>query len=535
MEYDYIIVGAGSAGCVLANRLSEDADARVLLIEAGRRDRYPWIHMPLAMPGVSRRPQLNWGYETEPEPHCYGRRIPFPRGKVLGGTSSINAMVYARGHPLDYDQWRQMGLAGWGYDDVLPYFKRSEGSWRGKSEFHGADGPLKTSPPGIQSPLYDMFAEAAGKLGFPRIDDYNGAQAEGIAPTEYTIAGGRRSSTARVFLRPALRRPNLSVVTEAHAHCVVFEQGRAAGLTYRHHGEVKTARALREVILSGGTYNSPQLLMLSGIGPADILRDQGIATVADRREVGRNLQEHVNTFVTFNCSKPVSFDPQMRFDRMTRAVTRWLAVKTGNAAGLPIQCTSFIRTQPESERPDIELLVSSVGPDAHLWFPVVRKPLGHRFSSRIAVLHPRSRGHVSLRSSDPAAPPRVRWNLFDNPADLATLRDGVKTVRRIFATEPLASVIADEVRPGPGFDTDDEIEEFLRRHCETAQHPAGTCRMGADEDSVVDGELKVRGVDGLRVADCSVMPALVGSNTNAPTIMIAEKAADMIKAAAITG
>ena len=532
MEFDYIIVGAGSAGCVLANRLSEDPDTRVLLLEAGGRDRYPWIHMPLAMRPVSQRPQLNWGYETEPEPHCHGRRIPIARGKVLGGTSSINAMVYARGHPRDYDQWRQMGLAGWGYDDVLPFFKRSERSWRGETEFHGGNGLLKTSPPTIESPLHDLFAEAGEKLGFPRIDDYNGATPEGIAPPEFTIGDGRRASTARAFLHPAMARPNLTVETHAPAGRVIIERGRATGIEFRQNGEARTATASREVILSGGTYNSPQLLMLSGIGPAEALREHGITTIVDRPSVGENLQEHVNTFITFNCSRPVSFDKHMRLDRMTRSVIRWLAVKTGRAASLPMQCTCFLRVQPESERPDIELLVSPVGPDANLWFPGVRAPLGHRYSSRIAVLHPRSRGRVSLRSADPADPPRVLWNLFDDPADLVTLREGVKTVRRIFATEPLSSVIADEVRPGPGVDSDAEIEAFLRHNCETAHHPAGTCRMGADDDAVVDAELRVNGVEGLRVADCSIMPDVVGSNTNAPTIMIAEKASEMIRSAA---
>ena len=532
LEFDYIIVGAGSAGCVLANRLSEDPAARVLLLEAGGRDSYVWIHMPLAMRPVSRRPQLNWGYDTEPEPNCHGRRIPIPRGRVLGGTSSINAMIYARGHPQDYDQWRQMGLGGWGYDDLLPLFKRSERSWRGETEFHGGVGPLRTSPQKVQSPIYDMFAAAGEKLGFPKIDDYNGANSEGIARPDFTIGDGRRASTARSFLRPAMDRANLTIETHAQASRVIIKRGRAIGIEFRQNGQVRTTSASREVILSGGTYNSPHLLMLSGIGPAAALREHGIQTIVDRPAVGQNLQDHVNTFVTFNCGKPVSFDSEMRFDRMTRAVFRWLTVKTGRAASLPIQCVGFLRTRPESERPDIELLVSPVGPDAHLWFPGVRRPLGHRYSSRIAVLHPKSRGRVTLRSADPADKPLILWNLFDDPTDLETLREGVKAVRRIIATEPLASVIADEVRPGPGVDTDAKIDEFLRRHCETAHHPAGTCRMGSDDDAVVDAGLRVRGIDGLRVADCSIMPDVVGSNTNAPTIMIAEKASDMIKASA---
>jgi choline dehydrogenase len=422
-----------------------------------------------------------------------------------------------------------MGLDGWGYAEVLPYFKRSERSWRGETAHHGAGGPLKVTAPGIAHPLYDMFASAAEKAGFPRSRDYNGAEPEGVAQPDMTIGDGRRHSTARAFLRPALGRRNLTVATRALAERVLIERGRAVGVAFRQRSQPRTVRAEREVVLAGGTYNSPQLLMLSGIGPADELRALGIAPVVDRPEVGRNLEEHANTFATFDLAKPISLQPLLRLDRMTWSTLRWALTGGGPAGAFPTSVAAFVRTQPGSERPDTELLASPIAPDGRLWFPGLRRPIEHRFSCRIAVLHPRSRGRVSLRSADPADPPRIQWNLFDDPADLAVLRDGVKAVRAIFAAEPLRSVVAREVRPGAEVASDAAIDDWLRRHCETAHHPAGTCRMGDDPDAVLDKHLRVRGIAGLRVADCSVMPHVVGSNTNAPTIMIAEKAADLIR------
>jgi choline dehydrogenase len=528
-RFDYIIIGAGSAGCVLANRLSEDAGAEVLLLEAGGKDSNPLIHMPLAMTKLNPDLRINWRLETEPEIHCYDRRIWVPRGKVLGGTSSINAMIYARGHPLDYDQWRQSGLAGWGYADVLPYFKRSERSWRGETAHHGGAGPLTISPQHNPSPLYELFAEAGERAGFRRSGDYNGSEPEGIARPELTIAGGRRNSTARAFLKPAMKRPNLTVATRALAHRVMAAGGRAVAVEYRQNGEIRTAHAGREIVLCGGAYHSPQLLMLSGIGAADELMALGIRPVVDLPSVGQNLQEHVNTVITVDIGRPISFDRELRADRLALTMLKWALLGTGGAASLPLQSVAFLRTRPESDRPDIELLVSPVAPDAWVWFPGVKKPIGHRFSSRIAVLHPRSRGEVKLRSALPEDPPRIFWNLLSDPADLATLKGGLRAVRAIFAQEPMKSLVTGEVRPGPGASSDAEIDEYLRRNCATAQHPAGTCRMGADDASVLDNELRVRGVAGLRVADCSVMPHLVGGNTNAPAIMIAEKAADLIR------
>jgi choline dehydrogenase len=527
--FDYVIVGAGSAGCVLANRLSEDGDATVLLLEAGGRDWDPYIHMPLAMRRLSPNPRLNWQFTTEPEPQCNNRAIFVPRGKVLGGTSSINAMIYARGHPLDYEQWRQAGLKGWGYAEVLPYFKRSESNWRGAGAYHGASGPLRVSRGKQRTPLYELFCAAAGKVGFKASDDYNGAMPEGVAAPDFTIGNGRRHSTARAFLRPAMKRRNLKVETRALAHRVLMRGGRAVGIEYSRNGELCIAEAEREVILSGGTYNSPQLLLLSGIGPADELRALGIAPIIDRPSVGRNLQEHANAVITFELGQPLSITGELRWDRLALSAARWAVLGSGAVANMPLQCVSFIRTRPESERPDIELLVSPVTPDAQPWFPGVKAPVPHCFSSRVAVLHPRSRGRVRLRSINPGDAPRIFWNLFDDPYDLETLRGGLKAVRSIFAAEPLKTLIARELSPGAEAASDAQIDIWIRNNGQTASHPAGTCRMGIDDDAVVDEELRVKGVDGLRVADCSVMPYVVGANTNAPTIMIAEKAADYIR------
>ncbi len=525
--FDFIVVGAGSAGCVLANRLTADGTTKVLLLEAGGRDLHPYIHMPLAMTKLTHDMRFTWGYRSDPEPHCAARRIPVPTGRVVGGTSAINAMLYARGHPLDYDGWSKAGLSGWSYREVLPYFRRSERSWRGANEYHGGAGELQISPQTIANPIFERFLASAARAGHPSSSDYNGPEPEGIARPEFTIGGGRRSSTARAFLRPVLNRPNLRLTTHALVHRVLIDRGDAVGVEFLHNGRRQAAYAEREVVLAGGAYNSPQILMLSGIGPADHLAEIGIKTLVDRQEVGRNLQDHPNSTVAHALRDPISIQGSLRVDRMARSVLRWAISGSGPAGSFPTNVIGFLRTSHGSLRPDIQISVIPGGLDG-LWFPGVRKPSGHRVFSRVSLLHPLSRGHVRLRSPDPTDPPRIAWNLFDNPDDLGVLRQGIKAVRDIFRETPLKESIAREIWPGDRIATNKQIDQWLRNSCATACHPSSTCRMGIDTAAVVDGKLRVNGVNRLRVADCSVMPDVVGANTNAAAIMIAEKAADLI-------
>jgi choline dehydrogenase len=529
-EFDYIVVGAGSAGCVVAARLSEEPGTSVLLLEAGGSDRHPTLKIPLGFLKAVVNPRFNWGFVTEPEPGLGGRQLPLPRGRVLGGSSSINGMFYMRGHPLDYDQWRQMGADGWSYADVLPYFRKMETSWRGANAYHGDSGLVAVNP--IDSPLllHEPLMETAARAGFPTSDDLAGENPEGFARGEQTIdKRGRRVSAATAYLKPAMKRPNLAVRTGALTERVLIEQGRAVGVAYRVGDAPRTVRARREVILSGGTYNSPHLLMLSGVGPAAQLRAQGIAVVVDSPGVGANLSEHANVSMEWNAAKPVTFLHQLRYDRLVLSALRWATIGGGALATQLNSCNIVIRTRPHLDRPDIQFMANPIRFDAEPWFPGLTKRQSHVFWAGLVSLHPHSRGWVRLASADPRALPAVRLNLMTAEADLATMRAGMRAARTIYGTEPQAALMAGERLPGLTVESDADLDAFIRETCYVAMHPVGTCAMGMGEASVVTPDLKVIGVEGLRVVDASVMPTVPGGNTNAPTIMIGERAADLLR------
>ncbi|PTS88729.1 hypothetical protein DBR17_04180 [Sphingomonas sp. HMWF008] len=529
MTYDYVIVGAGSAGCVLANRLSADPANRVLLLEAGGHHRHFLLTMPLGFMRALRNPRYTWQYLSEPEPHLDGRRIPLPRGRVLGGSSSVNGLFFMRGHSSDFDHWRQIGCDGWSFADVLPYFRKMETSWRGAGPWHGDSGPLHVAPVDTERLLHHPLMATAEAAGFHQSEDLHGEVEEGFARGEVTIdPRGRRASTARAYLEPALARPNLTVVTGARAHRVLIEGDRAVGIDYARDGKPTTARAEREVILSGGSYNSPQLLLLSGIGPADELRDLGIAPVLDLPGVGRNLSEHPRVPVHFTLKRPVSFLNELRADRVARSVVQWAAAGTGAFASQVNSCNIVVRTRSELEQPDIQLWCNPVRMDAEIWFPLVKPRQEDRITADVILLHPHSRGWLKLRSADPADTPAITLNNFAEAVDLRTARDGIRIARHIYRTAPQSDLTGNELLPGDALQSDDDLDAHIRRTAQVTQHPVGTCAMGQGSMAVVDPQLRVRGLRGLRVVDASIMPTVPGGNTNGPTIMIAEKAADMI-------
>jgi choline dehydrogenase len=523
--YDFVIIGAGSAGCVLANRLSANGRHSVLLLEAGPRDNYLWIHLPIGYAKTMFHPVYNWGFYTEPEPAMNNRQVYWPRGRGLGGSSSINGLIYVRGQHQDYDHWAALGNRGWSWQDVLPYFIKSEGNSRGGCAYHGGDGPLGCSDIREMHPLMEAIIEGAGELGVPRNNDFNGAQQEGAGYYQLFTRNGLRCSAAVAYLNPARARANLRIETDAHVSALVMDGTRAAGVRYRQHGIDHEVRAAREVLLSAGSLQTPQLLQLSGIGSAALLQSHGIPVVHDLPGVGENLQDHLQARIMYKVKKPITLNDALRtpWGRISMG-WQWLRHRSGplaigiNHAGL------FMRALPEAVTPDIQfhfaaLSAEMAGASTHRWS-------GCTFS--VCQLRPTSRGTVAIKSRDPLAAPAMRANYLTTEIDCRTMVEAVKTARKLARTRALAEFIGDEYRPGDGVRSDDEVLEFVRNYGATIFHPVGTCKMGADARAVVDVRLKVHGVDALRVVDASIMPTLISGNTHAPVVMIAEKAADMI-------
>ncbi|MEM9476546.1 MAG: choline dehydrogenase [Pseudomonadota bacterium] len=527
MDADYVIIGAGSAGCVLANRLSARPGLKVVLLEAGGRDRNPWIHIPVGYFKTMHNSALDWCYRTEPDPGLNGRRLDWPRGKVLGGSSSLNGLLYVRGQPQDYDRWRQMGNAGWGWDDVLPLFKRSENQERGADEFHGADGPLAVSDMRVQRPICDAWVAAAQSAGYRYNPDYNGAEQDGVGYFQLTARKGRRCSAAVAFLNPARARPNLTILTHAAARHLVFDGRRATGVAYRDRaGRDRVVTARREVILASGAIGSPQLLMVSGIGPAAHLQEHGVAVHHDLPGVGQNLQDHLQARLVFKCHARTLNDEARSLTGRARIALQYALFRSGPMTMAASLATGFLRTGDHVETPDIQFHVQPWSADS----PGEGVHPFSAFMVSVCQLRPESRGALRLASADAAVSPKIHPNYLSTETDCRAIVDGVKIARRIARCEPLCHDISEEFRPDRtlAMDDYDGTLGWARNNSASIYHPTGTCKMGAGADAVVDARLRVHGVAGLRVADCSIMPEIVSGNTNAPAIMIGEKASDMI-------
>ena len=525
LEFDYVIIGAGSAGCVLANRLSADGKNSVLLLEAGPKDRNIWIHVPLGYGRLFKSKTLNWMYQTEPEPGLDGRTVFQPRGKVLGGSSSINGLLYVRGQHEDYDRWRQRGNDGWGYDDVLPYFKKAENQQRGPDDFHGVGGPLPVSDLSHADALSAAFIAAAAETGIPKNRDFNGTTQEGAGYFQTTTRYGRRASTAVAYLRPANARNNLHIETSALVQRILFNGRRAQSVQYRKNGSIHTARARKEILVSSGAYNSPQLLQLSGIGPAELLRNHGIEVVLDAPGVGNDLQDHMQVRVVMRCTQRMTLNDVINSPaRKILAGLRYAAFRTGPLSIAAGTSGAFFKTSPRLATPDVQI---------H-FLPFSTDKMGEKlhafsgFTASVCQLRPESRGSLRIRNGDPATPPEIRINYLATEVDRTTNVEGLKILRRILWAPALRPYVVDEVDPGIKVTTDEQLLKYCRQRGSTIYHPTSTCRMGSDPLAVVDQRLRVRGIEGLRVIDASIMPDLVSGNTNAAIIMIAEKASDMV-------
>jgi len=524
--FDYVIVGAGSAGCAMAYRLSEDGKNSVCVLEFGGSDRGPFIQMPSALSYPMNMKMYNWGYESDPEPGLGGRRLATPRGKVVGGSSSINGMVYVRGHAKDFDSWEEMGARGWGFRHVLPYFKRQESCPDGEDGWRGTTGPLHVRRGPRNNPLYQAFIEAGRQAGYPTTEDYNGRQQEGFGPMEMTIHNGVRWSAANAYLRPALKRGKVKLVTHAFANRILLEGRRAVGVEYEVGGEVRQVKARHEVIVAASTINSPKLLQMSGIGAPEVLKAAGVEVAHALPGVGENLQDHLEIYFQVKSREPVTLYSKLNWFSKGLIGAEWLFFKTGLGATNHFESCGFIRSAAGIEYPDIQyhFLPAAMRYDGQAAFP------GHGFQVHVGPMRSRSRGFVRIRSKDPREAPRILFNYLTHPDDLPEWRRAVRLTRELFQQPAMQRYAAEEIQPGPNVNADAEIDAFVREHCESAYHPCGTCKMGAatDPTAVVDPECRVIGIEALRVADSSIMPQVTNGNLNAPTIMIGEKASDHI-------